>query len=88
MLDIKFIRENQDKLKEAINRYRRLYHVYDTEEISQAALDSLKHEIVLLEEKYPELITSDSPTQRVAGEPLPGFKKDRHKVPTSSPTNQ
>jgi DNA ligase (NAD+) len=69
-----------EKLKESINRYRTLYHVYDREEISQAALDSLKHELTEIEAQYPELVTPDSPSQRVAGKPLPAFKKVRHKV--------
>src|SRR3989344_8731893 len=77
----KDVRERHIKLKDVINHYRRLYHVYDKEEISQEALDSLKHEIVELEGRYPNLITPDSPTQRVAGAPLPAFKKVRHTVP-------
>src|SRR3990167_8360494 len=76
----KDIRAHYNKLKTGINRYRTLYHVYDKEEISQEALDSLKHELTELEEKYPELIAPDSPSQRVAGKPLPGFKKVRHTV--------
>ena len=76
----KDVQERYTKLKDTINRYRRLYHVYDKEEISQEALDSLKHEISDLEAQYPKLITPDSPTQRVAGEPLPAFKKVKHKV--------
>ena len=47
----------------------------DTQEISDAALDSLKHELKDLEDKFPELITPDSPTQRVGGEPLDKFSK-------------
>ena len=74
------IRTRYEKLVRAINRYRTLYHVYDTEEISQAALDSLKRELVEIEALHPSLITSASPSQRVAGKPLPGFKKVRHKV--------
>jgi len=74
-------RERYEKLKASINRYRTLYHVYDTEEISPEALDSLKHELTELEKEYPALITIDSPSQRVAGAPLPGFKKVRHAVP-------
>jgi len=74
------IRSHYEKLKAAVNRYRTLYHVYDREEISQDALDSLKRELTELEEKYPELLGADSPSQRVAGKPLPGFKKVRHKV--------
>lgn len=77
----KATRERYEKLKTSINRYRYLYHVKDVEEISQAALDSLKHELVLLEEEYPELITPDSPSQRVAGKPLPEFTKVRHEIP-------
>lgn len=77
----KDIQERYEKLKASINHYRRLYHVYDREEISQEALDSLKHELADIEEAYPSLVTRDSPSQRVAGKPLPGFKKVRHKVP-------
>lgn len=73
-------RARYEKLKRAIQHYRRMYHVYDKEEISPEALDSLKHELAQLEAQYPSLITPDSPTQRVAGQPLPGFKKVRHKV--------
>ena len=74
-------RARYEKLKKAIHRYRTLYHVHDREEISEAALDSLKHELAELEETYPELVTPDSPSQRVAGAPLPGFRKVRHKIP-------
>lgn len=68
------------KLKETIEYHRHLYHVLDREEISAEALDSLKNELVKIEEKYPELVTPDSPSQRVAGEPLPEFKKVPHKI--------
>ena len=61
-------------LRQAINRYRYLYHVKDIEEITPAALDALKYELAKLEEEYPELITSDSPTQRVVGKPLAKFR--------------
>ncbi len=70
-----------NKLREAVEKYRYEYHVLDKSDISPEALDSLKKELVDLENKYPELITPDSPTQRVAGEPLSGFKKVPHKVP-------
>jgi DNA ligase (NAD+) len=69
-----------EKLKKAIDAYRYSYHVLDREDISPAALDSLKHELVLIETQYPELITPDSPSQRVAGKPLEAFKKVRHQV--------
>jgi len=68
------------KLREEINHHRYLYHVLDTQEISDAALDSLKHELYDLEQKFPDLITPDSPTQRVSGKPLDKFKKVRHSV--------
>src|SRR3990167_5172028 len=75
------VSDRYTKLKDTINRYRILYHVYDKEEISQQALDSLKHELDEIEQKYPTIIAPDSPSQRVAGRPLPGFKKVRHRVP-------
>lgn len=73
--------ERAAKLRELINYHRRLYHVEDRQEISEAALDSLKKELVDIEQAHPELITPDSPTQRVAGAPLKGFSKVHHKVP-------
>ncbi|MBR3328932.1 NAD-dependent DNA ligase LigA [Candidatus Saccharibacteria bacterium] len=66
------------KLRELINDYRYHYHVLDESIMSEAAADSLKHELSLLEAEYPELITPDSPTQRVAGKPLDKFTKVRH----------
>src|ERR1044072_860962 len=66
------------KLRELINDYRYHYHVLDESTMSEAAADSLKHELSQLETEHPELITPDSPTQRVAGEPLPGFTQVRH----------
>ena len=66
------------KLRELINDYRYHYHVLDESIMSEAAADSLKHELSLLEAEYPELITPDSPTQRVAGQPLDKFEKVTH----------
>ena len=66
------------KLKELINDYRYHYHVLDESTMSEAAADSLKHELALLESEYPDLITPDSPTQRVAGRALDKFEKVRH----------
>ena len=68
------------KLRKEINHHRYLYHVLDRTEISDAALDSLKHELEKLEQQYPDLITPDSPTQRVGGKPLAKFKKVEHSV--------
>ncbi len=83
-MDKKIARERIEKLKKEIDRYRRAYHVLDKELISPAALDSLKKELFDLEEKFPELITPDSPTQRVGGEPLKIFKKIKHEMPMLS----
>lgn len=68
------------KLRELINDYRYHYHVLDESIMSESAADSLKHELTLLEEKFPELITPDSPTQRVAGKPLDKFTKVTHQT--------
>ena len=73
-----------EKLKKVINYHRYLYHVLNKQKISDAALDSLKHELYKLEEQFPEFVTPDSPTQRVAGKPLEGFIKVKHKVPMLS----
>lgn len=67
-----------NKLKKLINEYRYEYHVHDNSIMSEAAADSLKHELSQLEEQYPELITTDSPTQRVAGSPLKKFTSVEH----------
>lgn len=73
-----------EKLKAEINRYRYAYHVLNQSLISDAALDSLKKELFDLEQQYPDLITPDSPTQRVGGEPLKEFVKVRHEEPMLS----
>lgn len=67
-----------EKLRQLIADYRYHYHVLDESIMSEAAADSLKHELSQLEEQFPELITPDSPTQRVAGAPLPGFTQVTH----------
>lgn len=66
------------KLRELINEYRYHYHVLDESIMSEAAADSLKHELSELEKQFPELITPDSPTQRVAGKALDKFEKVTH----------
>src|SRR3989344_5918688 len=68
------------KLKETINHHRYLYHVLDRQEISDAALDSLKHELAKLEKQYPKYASPDSPTQRIGGKPLDKFAKVVHKA--------
>ena len=68
------------QLRTVIDNYRYHYHVLDESTMSEAAADSLKHELAQLEEQYPELITPDSPTQRVAGVALDKFKKVTHRT--------
>jgi DNA ligase (NAD+) len=70
-----------EKLRAELDRIRYEYHVLDKETVSEAAKSSLMHELSQIEVQYPELITPDSPTQRVAGEPLPGFEKVTHARP-------
>ncbi|MGI5827293.1 MAG: NAD-dependent DNA ligase LigA [Patescibacteria group bacterium] len=72
------------KLRAEIDYHRYNYHVFDRETLSPAALDSLKMELFRLENEYPELITPDSPTQRVAGQPSAKFKKVSHRQPMIS----
>lgn len=76
--DKKHAEERLEQLRQLINDYRYHYHVLDESIMSEAAADSLKHELTELETEFPDLITSDSPSQRVAGEPLPGFSQVRH----------
>jgi DNA ligase (NAD+) len=73
-----------EKLKTEINHHRYLYAVSDQQEISPEALDSLKHELYNLEQQFPDLITPDSPTQRVAGKALDELKKVSHVKPMLS----
>ncbi len=79
-MDKKQAKQRICKLKKVINHHRYLYHVLNKEEISIAALDSLKKELFDLEQKYPDLITPDSPTQRVEGKPLDRFAKVEHRA--------
>jgi len=72
-------KQRLEKLKKIINYHRHLYHVLDKQEISDSALDSLKKELFDLEQKFPEFVSSYSPTQRIGGKPLKEFKKAKHK---------
>ena len=73
-----------ERLRIEIDRYRHAYHALNQSLISDAALDSLKKELFDLEQQYPDLITRDSPTQRIAGQPLKEFAKARHQEPMLS----
>lgn len=81
--DKKVIERVKD-LREQINYHNHLYYVLDNPEISDAEYDRLFDELIDLEKKYPELVTPDSPTQRVGATPLEEFKTVRHSLPMLS----
>lgn len=70
-----------EKLRTEIEKIRYDYHVLDKETVSESVKSSLMHELSQIEAEYPELIVPESPTQRVAGESIKGFKKITHKNP-------
>ncbi|MEK4797926.1 NAD-dependent DNA ligase LigA [Thermoactinomyces sp. FSL K6-2592] len=72
------------ELHDEINEHNHRYYVLDDPAISDAEYDRLMRELMALEEKFPELKTPDSPTQRVGGEPLPYFEKVEHTAPMLS----
>ncbi len=67
------VRGRVEDLREQVRYHNRRYHVDDAPEISDAEYDALYRELEALEDEHPELITPDSPTQRVGGEPIEGF---------------
>lgn len=73
-----------EKLKEAINDLRYRYHVLDDPTVSDTIYDSLTRELRQIEAEYPDLLTPDSPTQRVGGVPLAKFQKVTHSTPMLS----
>ncbi len=81
------VRGRIEDLREQVRYHNRRYHVEDAPEISDAEYDGLYRELETLEGEHPELITPDSPTQRVGGEPIEGFEEVRHSVPMLSLAN-
>lgn len=76
-----------DSLREEINEHNYRYHVLDDPAITDAEYDRLMRELQVLETAHPELVTPDSPTQRVGAEPLPGFETVQHEQPMLSLAN-
>jgi DNA ligase (NAD+) len=76
-----------EKLRDEIRHHEHLYYVLDAPEISDAEYDARMNELKKLEAAHPELITSDSPSQRVGGKPAEGFRKERHSRPMLSLDN-
>ncbi|MDR3728017.1 MAG: NAD-dependent DNA ligase LigA [Terracidiphilus sp.] len=75
------------QLRAELRRHEHLYYVQDAPEISDAAYDALMNELKRIEAEHPELLTPDSPTQRVGGKPAEGFQKVRHSRPMLSLDN-
>ncbi len=80
-------RKRAEKLRRELERHEHLYYVLDTPEITDAEYDGLMRELKSIEAAHPELITADSPTQRVGGKPAEGFEKRRHSRPLLSLDN-
>jgi DNA ligase (NAD+) len=76
-----------NKLRDAINEHNYRYYVLDSPVISDAEFDRLFRELQDLEKQHPELVTSDSPTQRVGAKPADGFAEVRHDIPMLSLDN-
>jgi DNA ligase (NAD+) len=76
--------ERIDALRELLHHHAHRYYVLDEPEIPDAEYDRLFRELQELEARHPELLTPDSPTQRVGAKPLEGFAKVRHQVPMLS----
>jgi len=76
-----------EKLRQEISYHNYRYYVIDSPEISDAEYDRMMKRLKELEEKYPELVTPDSPTQRVGARPLEAFREVRHSVPMLSLSN-
>jgi DNA ligase (NAD+) len=81
------LQRNIEKLRDTIRHHEYLYYGLDAPEISDADFDALMRELKALEEKHPELVTADSPTQRVGGKPKEGFPKVAHSRPMLSLDN-
>lgn len=81
------IEQQLNHLRTTLRHHEYLYHVQDNPEIPDAEYDRLMRELRALEEAHPELITQDSPTQRVGAAPLSEFTQVRHEVPMLSLDN-
>ena len=81
------IRERVEALRQQINYHNYRYYVLDDPEIPDSEYDRLMRELQELERRYPELVTPDSPTQRVGAAPLEAFGEVRHRVPMLSLAN-
>lgn len=81
------VKKQIEKLRKELNYHSKLYYVYDRTEISDYEYDMLMQRLKTLESEHPELITPDSPTQRVGGQALSQFEPVTHQVPLESLTD-
>jgi DNA ligase (NAD+) len=81
---LKDVKTRLEELRAELNHHLYRYHVLDDPEISDAAFDRLYDELKALEDDYPDLITPDSPTQRVGAPPSDKFEKSQHLTPMGS----
>ena len=84
MADLEAAQDRINELRERINRHSYLYYTLDSPEIADAEYDALVRELERLEEQYPQLVTPDSPTQRVGVTPLSAFGVVEHPAPLLS----
>lgn len=82
-----FVQQEIEQLREKINKHNHLYYVENKPEISDKEFDKLLAELQRLESEHPELVTPDSPTQRVGGSPIEGFVTVKHRLPMLSIDN-
>src|ERR1700704_5218917 len=87
MEDLAVVTQRLHELYETIHLHQYQYYVEDRPTISDAEYDALYHELQALEAVYPQLITPDSPTQRVGGQPAEGFAPVEHLAPMRSLDN-
>src|SRR5262249_36633729 len=86
-ISMKNVKQRAEELRRQINHHNYKYYVEAKPEISDREFDRLLDELQKIEAAHPELVTPDSPTQRVGGEPIEGFKQVRHRVPMLSIDN-
>lgn len=83
-MNLETAKKEVEQLREELNQYNYEYHVLDKPTVSDAEYDQKMQQLIQLEEQFPELLTPDSPSQRVGGKPLDAFVKVEHSVPMLS----
>ncbi|MBI2995097.1 MAG: NAD-dependent DNA ligase LigA [Candidatus Melainabacteria bacterium] len=86
-MSTKEIKQKTEELRKKLHQWNHAYYVLDNPEVDDAVYDAAMRELIEIEKKYPELISLDSPSQRVGTEPVSEFKKVTHKTPLYSLDN-